>query len=429
VIVAVVGLGAIGLPVAVEIASRGHEVIGGDISPALVAAVSNGDDPHGNEPLLGAAISGLVASGRLRATTDVSAACAASEAVIVLVPVIVDEAKTVDYTAIDRATDVIGQSLRPGQLVVYETTLPVGTTRNRFARALERVSGLKAGGDFFVAFSPERVLVGRVREDLQRYPKLIGGIDPESAMRAARFSEAALGADVRVLGSAETAEFAKLAETTYRSVNIGLANEFAQFCEEAGIDMSEAVSAANTQPYSHIHDPGIGVGGHCIPVYPYFYLAGATAAPITTAALAVNEEAPARSVMRLSSALGGLEGARVLVLGWGYREGSGDARFSVACEVASLLKNGGAIVYGQDPRMGTAEFEAKGYRSVDPAGWPSLDAVILQAGHPEYARLDPASFPGLRILLDGRNFFRPEAWLAAGITVLGVGRPEIGRFV
>src|SRR5262249_32287279 len=156
----------------------------------------------------------------------------------------------------------------------YETTLPVGTTRNRWAPMLEEGSGLTAGKDFFLVFSPERVLTGRVFADLRRYPKLVGGIDAESARHGVEFYQAVLDFDDRSdlnrangvwdLGSAEASELAKLAETTYRDVNIGLANQFARFADTVGVDVTKVIEACNTQPYSHIHSPGIAVGGHCI---------------------------------------------------------------------------------------------------------------------------------------------------------------------
>ncbi len=195
---------------------------------------------------------------------------------MLVVPLFVDERGTPDFRAMDAATRAVAAGLRPGTLVSYETTLPVGTTRDRFAPLLAQDSGLLPERDFSLVFSPERVFTGRVFADLRRYPKLVGGIGPHSAKDGVRFYESVLDFDVREelsrpngvwdLGSAEAAELAKLAETTYRDVNIALANQFARFADRSGVDIDAVIEACNTQPYSHIHRPGIAVGGHCIPV-------------------------------------------------------------------------------------------------------------------------------------------------------------------
>src|SRR5690606_39222762 len=235
--VTVVGLGKIGLPLAVQIAGRGHHTVGADVDEAVVRAVEEARPPFPNEADLDERLAKVVADGLLTATTDTAAAVAGSDVVVVVVPLYVDADRHPAFSAIDAATREVGRGLRPGTLVTYETTLPVGTTRNRIAPGLGAASGLRPGADFSLAFSPERVSSGRVFCDLARYPKLVGGIDEESGRRAAVFYASALDFDDRDdlprpngvwdLGSAEAAELAKLAETTYRDVNIALANQFA----------------------------------------------------------------------------------------------------------------------------------------------------------------------------------------------------------
>jgi nucleotide sugar dehydrogenase len=278
--VAVVGLGKIGLPLAVQFAGRGYRVVGVDIDERVVDAVRQSRPPFPGEAELAERLAHVVGTGVLEATTETVTAVAASDVVVVVVPLYVDARGEPDFSSIDAATAEIGRGLRPGTLVTYETTLPVGTTRDRLATGLSRVSGLRAGSDFFVAFSPERVSSGRVFADLARYPKLVGGIDEASAGRAVAFYAGGLKFDRRPdlprpngvwdLGSAEAAELAKLAETTYRDVNIGLANQFALHADRVGVDVDKVIEACNSQPFSHIHRPGIAVGGHCIPVYPWF---------------------------------------------------------------------------------------------------------------------------------------------------------------
>ena len=281
--VSVVALGKIGLPLAVQFAAKGHQVVGVDINPKTVEQVNAGQEPFPGEAHLAELLAETVADGRLRATTDYADAVPGSDAVVLVVPLFVDETTgEPEFGWMESATRSLAEHLSPGTLVSYETTLPVGTTRNRWKPLLEEGSGLTEGQDFHLVFSPERVLTGRVFADLRKYPKLVGGLSEEGAKRAIAFYEAVLDFDERPdlergngvwdLGSAEAAELAKLAETTYRDVNIGLANQFARFAGQNGIDVHQVIEASNSQPYSHIHRPGIAVGGHCIPVYPRLYL-------------------------------------------------------------------------------------------------------------------------------------------------------------
>jgi UDP-N-acetyl-D-glucosamine dehydrogenase len=173
--------------------------------------------------------------------------------------------------------------------VIFETTLPVGDTRGRFAPRLEAATGLKADQDFFVAFSPERLYSGAVFANLATYPKLVGGIGPESGRRAANFYDSVLDAEIVKMSCAEAAEFSKIADTTYRDVNIALANDFARYADRVGVDIQEVIEGANSQPYSHIHQPGIGVGGHCIPVYPHLLLSRAPEMELVAVSRRVND--------------------------------------------------------------------------------------------------------------------------------------------
>src|SRR5712692_1893720 len=272
--VAVVGMGKIGLPLAIQFAQHGRRVIGCDVNPQVVSMLNNGQAHVQEEPELAGAVASAVASGALSATLNTTEAVRQAGIVVVIVPVVIDANHEVNFQAIDAATTAIGEGLQPGTLVIYETTLPVGTTSRRLASLLEHTSQLKAGRDFFLAFSPERVSSGYVFRDLSTYPKVVGGIDEKSTAAAVAFYRSVLSAEIITMASTEEAEFVKLIETTYRDVNIALANEFACYADTHGLDVAAAIKAANTQPYSHIHSPGVGVGGHCIPVYPYFLLAG-----------------------------------------------------------------------------------------------------------------------------------------------------------
>jgi len=419
--IAVVGLGHIGLPLAAQYASKGHRVIGCDINPAVVEMVNAGR-AYDDEPGLQERVAEAVKAGLLTAQTSTTEGVEQAEIVVVIVPLMVDEDKAIAYHAMDAATRDVAAGLKPGTLVVYETTLPVGDTRNRFGPMLEDGSGLKAGQDFSLAFSPERVYVGRVFEDLRKYPKIVGGIDPQSTKKAVAFYEAVLDADVTEVENAETAEFTKLAETTYRDVNIALANEFAAFAEAQGIDVLQAIDAANSQPFSHIHRPGVGVGGHCIPVYPYFY-ANRTdnAARIARLSREVNDGMASHVVSRLEAALDGLAGKTVVVFGWAYRENVKEDAFTVAKRLVRELREAGAAVLVHDPHYTADELKSRGLMPYEPGSDTRVDAVILQAVHQAYREYDWSSIPGLSVLVDGRNQLTPEE-RPEGICFIGVGR-------
>jgi UDP-N-acetyl-D-glucosamine dehydrogenase len=421
--VAVVGLGHIGLPLAVQYARRGHEVIGCDVDARIVEAINRGVSPHDDESALVEGVPRLVAAGRLRATTDDAEGVRQAEVVVVIVPVVVDAERQIDFGPIDAATRDIASGLQPGTLVVYETTLPVGTTRDRFGPMLAAGSGLTLDRDFFLAFSPERVLVGRVLLDLQRYPKIVGGTSADSTRRAIEFYRAALeeGTEVRSVANAETAEMTKLAETTYRDVNIALANEYARYAAKRGIDVVEVIDAANSQPYSHIHAPGVGVGGHCIPVYPHFLFNDEPDLRIPPLARRINEEMAAWTVELLRSRIGSLAGVPILVLGVAYRADVREDAFSSAFRLRDELAAAGATVYAHDPYFDAEHLRQLGFEPYDLAAPAPVRGAIVQAGHRAYRDLDPAAIPGLEIVVDGRNVLDRDAITEAGVAYAGVG--------
>jgi nucleotide sugar dehydrogenase len=426
--ITVVALGKIGLPLAVQFASKGHEVLGVDVNQSTVEMVNDGVEPFPGEADLGPRLRAVIDSGRLLATTETADAVAVSEAVVVVVPLFVDDRGVPDFDAIDNATQAIGRSLQPGTLVSYETTLPVGTTRSRFQPMLESFSGLAVGEDLALVFSPERVLTGRVFRDLRRYPKLVGGVDSQSGKRGVAFYEAVLDFDERDdlsrpngvwdMGTSEAAEMAKLAETTYRDVNIGLANQFARFAAASGIDVYDVIDASNSQPYSHIHRPGIAVGGHCIPVYPRLYLWNDPAATVVQAAREANAAMPDYAVAQLEAAYGDLLGARVVVLGASYRGGVKETAFSGVFPVVRALQGRGADVVVHDPMYSDEELVRLGFVPYH-IGQPA-DAAVVQTDHSEYRGLSSADIPGIRVLLDGRRATDVSRWPGVERRVIGV---------
>ncbi|MFI9330667.1 nucleotide sugar dehydrogenase [Kitasatospora sp. NPDC052868] len=427
--ICVVGLGKLGLPLAVQFAAKGHRVTGADISPEVVACVNLGRPPFPREAGLDEALKRVVAERRLRATTDTTAAVAGAQAVVLVVPLITTAEGAPDFALLDAATDAVAAGLRRGALVSYETTLPVGVTRGRWAPRLAAGSGLVPGRDFALVFSPERVRTGRVFADLRRYPKLVGGIDQAATRRGAEFYREVLDFDPRPdlerpngvweLESAEAAEFAKLAETTYRDVNIALANQFARYADRVGVDFAAVADACNSQPFSHLHRPGIAVGGHCIPVYPRLYLWNDPSATVVRAAREANLEMPAYAVGVLEGALdGGLAGQGVLVLGASYRGGVKETAYSGVFPLVEALRAAGARPHVADPLYRADELAALGLPAY---GGEPLVAAVLQADHPEYRDLAPADLPGVRVLLDGRRCTDPARWAEPGVRRIVLG--------
>ncbi|HSP60366.1 MAG TPA: nucleotide sugar dehydrogenase [Ornithinimicrobium sp.] len=436
--IAVVALGKIGLPLAVQFADAdpSHEVVGVDVDQRVVDLVNAGTEPFPGEAHLADKLAELVPAGRLRATTDYAEAIPGADVVVLVVPLFVEEASGApDFGWMDAATASLARHLTPGTLVSYETTLPVGTTRTRWKPMIEQISGLSEGAPqgtgFHLVFSPERVLTGRVFADLRAYPKLVGGLTEEGTAAAVAFYESVLDFDTRPdlarpngvwdMGSAEAAEMAKLAETTYRDVNIGLANQFARFADTAGIDVHKVIEACNSQPYSHIHTPGIAVGGHCIPVYPRLYLSTDPDASVVATARAANAAMPEYAVARAEALLGSLSGLRVVVLGAAYRGKVKETAFSGVFATVEALRSRGAQVLVHDPMYTDAELTGYGW---DPYHLgEDADVAIVQADHPEYATLSTTDLPGLRLLLDGRRVTDPARFTGVPRLTIGGGEP------
>ena len=432
--IAVVALGKIGLPLAVQFADSGHEVIGVDVNQKTVDTINAAREPFPGEAHLQEKLNELVPAGLLRATTDYAEAIPGADAIVLVVPVFVDdETWEPDFKYMDAATQSLAPHLSPGTLISYETTLPVGTTRIRWKPMLEAGSGLTEGKDFHLAYSPERVLTGRVFADLRKYPKLIGALSDEGNRRAREFYEAVLQFDERPdlpqpngvwdLGSAEASEMAKLAETTYRDVNIGLANQFGLFAAAHGIDVYKVIEACNSQPYSHIHRPGIAVGGHCIPVYPRLYLSTDPDADIVRVARQLNASMPERLVTQASGLLGDLTGRRAVVLGAAYRGGVKETAFSGVFPTVNALRERGADVVVHDPLYTDDELRTLGFEPY--AFGDEVELAILQTDHADYRELSPADLPGVKLLVDGRNVTDPARWAGTPRIVVGTASESV----
>jgi nucleotide sugar dehydrogenase len=440
--VAVVGMGKIGLPLAVQYARHGHRVIGCDIDPLIVETINAGHSHVQEEPELALELARAVDKRLLSATGHTTEAVRQAGIVVAIVPVAVDVKHEVNFEAIDAATAAIGAGLQPGTLVIFETTLPVGTTSQRLRKILERTANLKVGHDFYLAYSPERVSSGYIFRDLCTYPKVVGGIDEQSTTAAVAFYRSVLDAEIIPMASTNEAEFVKLIETTYRDVNIALANEYARFADAYGLDVAASIAAANTQPYSRIHAPGVGVGGHCIPVYPYFLLAGVAelgfhtphAEPpmmmLPSAARIINDAMAEYAVKRIEAVMGSLVHQPVLILGVSYRGNVREAAFTSAKLLQNALLKCEATVYVDDPLFKERELEELGYTILTTERESEIQAIILQADHFIYQSLDFSRFPHCQVVLDGRKALRRENIELLGMHYIAIGdgnyeKPEI----
>jgi UDP-N-acetyl-D-glucosamine dehydrogenase len=409
--VTVIGMGKIGLPLAVNFARNGARVTGLDVQEKVVSQINSGIEPFPGEKDLDIYLKECVADGSLVATLDKKTGISGADILVVCIPLIIDSNGDPDFKNIDDLAKDIGLNLSAGSLVCFETTLPVGTTRNRFTVAVEAASGLKVGLDFYVVFSPERVLTGRVFQDLRRYPKLVGGVTDECTNRGVEFYTSVLQFDPRpdlhrpngvwAMKNAEAAEFAKIAETTYRDVNIGLANEFAVYADAIDADILEVIEASNSQPYSHIHIPGISVGGHCIPVYPRFYMWENRESQIVSAARLRNLDMPRRAVRQIKEEFGNLNGLKIAVLGITYRAGVKEAAFSGALDLLKYLSQESVAVFALDPFYDEREIMGFGFNGL--ADLSEMDGVIIHTDHSEYKVLDFERFDNLKFVYDGRR--------------------------
>ena len=392
--VAIVGAGYVGLPLAQVFAEAGRSAVLVDVSVERVAQINAGTSYIEDVPseILGQ----LVRDGRLAATTDYDVLRDAN-AILIALPTPLSKQREPDLTIVLEATREIGRRLRPGHLVVLESTTYPGTTRDEVLPILEAESGLRAGADFQLAYSPERVDPGRTDHTTKTVPKVVGGVDDASTEAAAALYGSAVDTIHRV-SSPEAAELTKLLENIFRSVNIALVNELAQLCERLGIDVWEVVDAAATKPFGFMRfDPGPGLGGHCIPIDPFYLTWKAREVDFTTEFIElagkVNQQMPYHCRSLVSQTLNHLAGkslsrSRILVVGVAYKADISDMRESPAIKLIELLRNAGAEVCYHDPFVPSFDDHGVTVESVplDPAAY---DAVVIATAHSDvdYERL------------------------------------------
>ncbi len=424
--VAVYGLGKMGLPLAAVYADKGATVIGVDIHEGVVSGINNGRN-HVKEPRLDSMVASNAKSGRLTATTDPVLASKQTDVKIILIPTLLDKKNMPDLAGVIDVSKKIAKGLKKGDFVIIETTMPIGATANRIRPALES-GGLKAGRDFGLAYCPERTYSGRaVKDILGSHIKVVGGYDKKST-RTAEAIYMVINKKGVVKTDATTAEAVKVYEGVYRDVNIALANQLSVVSTEFGINAVDIYKIANSQKFSNLHSPGAGVGGHCIPVYPYFVVNSGVKADTSLLKLArdVNDSMADHMIELTSEALSGtdvkLKDATVLVLGLTFRGGVKEIRNSPSFPIARKFMELGARTFVYDPMFTQKETEGFGFSYKK--DFKGVDAVILATDHAEFKKLDwGKAIKEMKgnIMIDGRQVFTPQRARKLGFNYRGIG--------
>ena len=426
--ICVLGLGYIGLPTASTFATHGLRVIGVDVNPRVVNTLQNGEI-HIHEPGLRTIVEAAVKSGNL----TVSPVPEEADAFLIAVPTPFHEDRyeefdgrtyrLADMRAVISAAEAIVPCLRKGNLVVLESTSPPRTTIDLVAPILER-SGLRAGTDFFLCNSPERVLPGQILRELIENARVIGGVTPESARVGRDLYTIFVKGDI-IETDATTAEMVKLMENTTRDVNIAIANEFARLAEKFGVDVWEAISLANRHPRINILSPGPGVGGHCISVDPWFLVESAPElTPLIYYARQVNDGQPHFVVEKVKMAAGDLENKKIAALGLAYKADVDDLRESPAGEVVHLLQKEGAQVKAWEPFKSNALLNGIEMAPSLEAAIEEADLLLLLVKHSEFLGYDPSAIAAktkARLVVDCVNGWKAEQWQQAGFEFFRLG--------
>jgi UDP-N-acetyl-D-mannosaminuronic acid dehydrogenase len=401
-------LGYIGLPTAAMLANHGHEVVGYDPSEQVVDRLQDGNVGL-EEPGLRAFVGQALQSGNLSVSSDPVPA----EYHVICVPTPLDESNQADLGYVETAGETVSRHLREGDTVILESTVPPGTTTDVLRPLLEQ-SGLTAGEEFALVFCPETVLPGDIIHELRSNDRIVGGLngDNESAVELYR---SFLTGDIHTT-DATTAEFVKLIQNTYRDVNIAFANETARRCYDLGIDSREVIDLANNHPRVDILDPGPGVGGHCLPVDPYFLLDDDEGPSLISVARQTNDGMADHVLRLLEDLLDDLDGRKVAILGVAYKGNVSDARSSPGLLLAERLQSGYDVELAlTDPHVDdqTIALQPLGTAVAD------ADAAVVVTDHDEYRALDPSDLDGLRrpVVVDTKAVLDPERWEAAGFTL------------
>jgi len=426
--IGVVGLGYVGLPTAALFADAGYEVRGADLNPEIIEKVNQGASPiceKGMKEL----IARTVSEGKLRGTTDTEEVVREGDVVFIIVQTPIDGGRMPDLGALESACRSVSRGLSKGKLIVVESTMPPGTMNGLIRPVLEE-SGLIAGRDFYLAYSPERAIPTKTLEEMRKNSRIVGGVEEKSSRLAAMlYSKVTTGGVIEA--ELNAVEMAKLIENTYRDVNIALSNEIAVLCEKLGVDALEAIELANLHPRVNLHAPGPGVGGHCLPKDPYFLIGKAKELGIElrviSGARETNESMPGHVLKVVEGSLKSVEkelhSSKVSILGITYKGDTDDTRGTPAEHVIRELMGCGCEIHSHDP-YAKHDFGGKfsnDFREVVKGS----DCVVIMTDHEEYRRLDITELSGLMrkpgVLVDARRLLNPEEVELEGISYFGIG--------
>ncbi|MFH1774298.1 MAG: nucleotide sugar dehydrogenase [Methanobacteriota archaeon] len=426
--IGVIGLGYVGLPMAALFADRGYKVRGADINAEIVEEINLGRAKI-NESGVAGLVRKVVSIGLLSATTNVAEVVRESDVIIIVVQTPVDEKGAPDLRALESACRVVAQNLSKGKLVIIESTVPPGAIERIIIPILES-SSLKAGGDFYLAYSPERAMPTKTLEEIQTNSRIIGGVDRESAELAKELYRNIARGEL-ILSDVKTVEVVKLIENTYRDVNIALANEIALLCEKLGVDALKAIEIANKHPRVHLHLPGAGVGGHCIPKDPHFLIHKAEELGlelrVIKAAREVNENMPQHILELIKKALKSVnktfDDSKISILGIAYKGNTDDARGTPSKKIIEGLLQTNCKVFSHDPLV-SQDFGGKFSNDLSEVLRDS-DCVVIVTDHDVYKRMDLKEFAkNLKkpsVIVDGRRILNPKEVEKEGVSYFGVG--------
>ncbi|MDG3547073.1 nucleotide sugar dehydrogenase [Methanobacterium formicicum] len=426
--IGVFGLGHIGLPTAVIFAKNGFNVIGIDLNPKIVDMINKGKSPI-EECGLGELIHDSIKSKKLSATNDGKTAAKLSDVMIIVVPTPKNNKNESELSAVQSVCHTISNGLNKGDLVIVESTVPPGACDEIIIPILEN-SGLSAGEDFGVAYTPERALPTNTIHEMTHNARVIGGINDLSAKKAFELYKNITKGEIVILDNLISAEMVKLMENTYRDVNIALANEFAILCENLGVNAIKAIEAANHHPRVNIHSPGPGVGGHCLSIDPYFIIEKSAKmgieCPVISTSRQVNEKMPIHVANLIIKSLLNkgkkIENSKIGILGIAYKGNVADARETPAITLIKYLKNRGAQIYAQDPFVDKNSIENLGAIPSPIEDVLYCDCVVLLTDHDIYKKIKPSMIKN-NLFICTRPVLNPEEFLKDGVDFKGVGIP------
>lgn len=419
--IAVYGLGNIGLPLACIFASV-DKVIGVDIDCKKVDIINKGISPMPYEEDISHLLKKYVVGGLLEATTGFDYAGANSNVKIVIVPVTVDSStKKIDFSIMVDVCRKIGTTLKKEDLVIVSTTMPVGSTSSVVGNVLQEVSGLRTGEEFYLAHAPERTMNPHAIKDItENHRQFVGGVNRKSGELAKMLYERVCKKGVVLVRNCETAELIKLSEGIYRYVNIALSKELSEICEKFNVDYLDVMKGTNDIAYYHLHLPTVGVGGLCLPVYPYF-IKNESVGGLVGKSIEINENLPNYSVSLIKKNFGDISKKKIAVLGLTFREGIKEDRFSPAYKLINLLIQEGADVYAYDPYYPSEELKLKtkaNFISLNSLG--KMDGVIIASQLHQFKTIE---FGGnIKFVFDGKSFLDKDKIIACGIKYIAIGR-------